>query len=55
MGKEFQKRALPTLFHFVRVKAALQPHVLNNFQGVHIAQLHSTQHIEQLISPHKAE
>ena len=27
MGKEFQKSALPTLFHFVRVRAALQPHV----------------------------
>ena len=29
MGKEFQKSALPTLFHFVRVRAALQPHVQN--------------------------
>ena len=28
MGKEFQKSALPTLFHFVRVKAAFQPHVI---------------------------
>ena len=27
MGKEFQKNALPTLFHFVRVRAALQPRV----------------------------
>ena len=27
MGKESQKNALPTLFHFVRVRAALHPHV----------------------------
>ena len=27
MGKEFQKSALPTLFHFVWVRAAFQPHV----------------------------
>ena len=27
MGNEFQKSALPTLFHFVRVRAALQPYV----------------------------
>ena len=27
MGKEFQKSALPALFHFVRVRAAHQPHV----------------------------
>ena len=27
MGKESQKSALPTLFHFVRVRAAYQPHV----------------------------
>ena len=27
MGKEFQKSALPTLFHFVWVRAALQPRV----------------------------
>ena len=26
-GKEFQKSALPTLFHFVRVRVAHQPHV----------------------------
>ena len=30
MGKEFQKSALPTLFHFVRVRAAFQPHVKKN-------------------------
>ena len=29
MGKEFQKSALPTLFHFVWVSAALQPHVFH--------------------------
>ena len=29
IGKEFQKSALPTLFHFVRVRAALQPHVIS--------------------------
>ena len=28
MGKEFKKSVLPTLFHFVRVRAALQPHVI---------------------------
>ena len=27
MGKDFQKSALQTLLHFVRVKAAHQPHV----------------------------
>ena len=27
MDKEFQKSELPTLFHFVRVRAAPQPHV----------------------------
>ena len=27
MGKESQKSALPNLFHFVRVRAAFQPHV----------------------------
>ena len=27
MGKESLKSALPTLFHFVRVRAAFQPHV----------------------------
>ena len=27
MRKEFQKSALPTLFHFLRVRAAFQPHV----------------------------
>ena len=27
MGKEFQKSTLPTLFHFVRVRAAFQLHV----------------------------
>ena len=27
MGKDIQKNALPTLFHFVRVRAAYQPHV----------------------------
>ena len=27
MTKEFQKSALPTLFHFARVKAAFQQHV----------------------------
>ena len=27
MFKEFQKSALPTLFHFVRARAAFQPHV----------------------------
>ena len=27
MGKEAQKSALPALFHFVRVRAAFQPHV----------------------------
>ena len=27
MGKESQKSALPTLFHFVRDRAAFQPHV----------------------------
>ena len=27
MPKEFQKSALPTLFHFVKVKAAYQSHV----------------------------
>ena len=30
MGKESQKSALPTLFHFARVRAALQPHVPGN-------------------------
>ena len=28
MGKESHKSALPTLFHFVRVRAAFQPHVI---------------------------
>ena len=28
MGKEFQKSAPSALFHFVRVRAAFQPHVL---------------------------
>ena len=28
MGKESQKSALPTLFHFVRVKAAIQPNLV---------------------------
>ena len=28
MVKESQKSALPTLFHFVRVRAAFQPHVM---------------------------
>ena len=27
MGEKFQKSALPTLFNFVRVRAAHQPHV----------------------------
>ena len=27
MGIEVKKSALPTLFHFVRVRAAYQPHV----------------------------
>ena len=27
MGRESQKNVLPTLFHFVRVRAAYQPHV----------------------------
>ena len=31
MGKEFQKSALLTLFHFVRVRAAIHPHVLSRF------------------------
>ena len=30
MGKEFQKSALPSLFHFVRVRASLQLHVYCN-------------------------
>ena len=30
MGKESQKSALPTLFHFARVRAAFQPHVSDN-------------------------
>ena len=43
MGKEFQKSALPTLFHFVRVRAAFQPHVcyltiiFHNFQDKEVA------------------
>ena len=31
MDKEFQKIALQTLFHFVRVRAAHQPHVNRHF------------------------
>ena len=31
MGKEIQKNALPSLFHFLRVRAAHQPHLDNGF------------------------
>ena len=34
MGKEFQKSALQTLFHFVRVTAALKPHVVDVYMYV---------------------
>ena len=36
MGKEFQKSALPTLFHFVRVKASFQPQnsILKVYKGL---------------------
>ena len=32
MGIEAQNSALPTLFHFARVVAALQPHVFTNLE-----------------------
>ena len=39
MGKEFQKGAFPTLFHFVRVSAAFQPHVCKWKVSIFVLQL----------------
>ena len=49
MGKEFQKSALPTLFHFVRVKAAFQPHVFQDyFQVLNEFQMKSAESMQSL-------
>ena len=48
MGKEFQKSALPTLFHFARVKAAFQPHVVRMCQQLPV----SPKGLESQRSPH---
>ena len=42
MGIEVQRSALPTLFHFDRVRAASQPHV--NFIGITL----QTRHTERI-------